>query len=492
MTGSRRRLFLLGPLALALAVVVGVARGRAPADRFDHWRHRELFPSCQSCHAGAASAGAPLWPDSAGCAACHDGKVERRVDWRPPSVLPATNLRFTHPTHAAAVARRRGADSALACAACHTEAGEPRMQVRLAVPRRCLDCHGVRAAHLEAPDTACATCHLPLPQATRLAAADVARFPTPPSHRAAEFALGGHGRAARAGPGAVAASCATCHAQNFCLTCHVNALEVPAIQALASDPRATAIKAELRAPPSHARPDFQQSHGGLALARPATCAACHTQQSCLTCHTSLPDAARGLATAGAGRGAGAVVTRRRPPSHGQDFTEAHARVASARSATCATCHVQDFCLSCHRPDPASAPAGYHPAGFLARHPAAAYNRQTDCSDCHNTRAFCTQCHAQAGLAARGPLRSGYHDAQPFFLVGHGKAARQNLESCASCHAERDCLTCHSALSGRHFNPHGPGFDADRLRRKNSQMCTVCHGAAIPRTGGEAAAPDAAE
>jgi hypothetical protein len=49
----------------------------------------------------------------------------------------------------------------------------------------------------------------------------------------------------------------------------------------------------------------------------------------------------------------------------------------------------------------------------------------------------------------------------------------------SCHAERDCLTCHSALGGRRFNPHGPGFDPERLRRRNPQMCSACHGAAIP-------------
>ncbi len=39
--------------------------------------------------------------------------------------------------------------------------------------------------------------------------------------------------------------------------------------------------------------------------------------------------------------------------------------------------------------------------------------------------------------------------------------------------------CNGPLGGRRFDPHGPGFDAERLRRKNPQMCTVCHGAAIP-------------
>ncbi len=104
-----------------------------------------------------------------------------------------------------------------------------------------------------------------------------------------------------------------------------------------------------------------------------------------------------------------------------------------------------------------------------------------CSDCHNVGSFCAKCHAAAGLVSSGPLGAGYHDASPFFTAGHGQAARQSLETCTGCHVERDCLRCHSAVGGRRFNPHGPGFDAARMRRKNPEMCTACHGAAIPGT-----------
>jgi hypothetical protein len=61
---------------------------------------------------------------------------------------------------------------------------------------------------------------------------------------------------------------------------------------------------------------------------------------------------------------------------------------------------------------------------------------------------------------------------------HGTAARQNIETCVACHSERDCLACHSSQSGRRFNPHGPGFDAERMKRKNPQTCAACHGNAI--------------
>lgn len=342
------------------------------------------------------------------------------------------------------------------------------MEVRRTDARQCLTCHGIRAGHLSAPDTACATCHLTLPQATRLPAARVARFPAPPSHKEAGFA----------GHHPVSETCATCHARDFCTTCHVDAPEVQAIQALATDPRSLAITAKLEAPADHAAPGFLSQHGKEARRTTGTCATCHTRESCLACHVAQPAVATELFASGPGRGQGATVARRRPPSHGDDFTDRHAPLASASSRSCSACHARADCLDCHRENAASGP-GYHPVGFLARHPASAYARETSCAECHNTGAFCADCHKQSGLAAQGALRGGFHDAKQGFLLAHGPAARQSLESCVSCHAERDCLTCHSAIGGRRFNPHGPGFDADRMRRHNSQVCTVCHGSALP-------------
>ena len=92
----------------------------------------------------------------------------------------------------------------------------------------------------------------------------------------------------------------------------------------------------------------------------------------------------------------------------------------------------------------------------------AYARQTTCADCHNAQQFCLSCHAQAGLSASRTLgSSSFHDGRAAFIVGHGQAARQSLESCVSCHVERDCMACHSSVGrGFRFNPHGPGFDAE--------------------------------
>jgi hypothetical protein len=149
--------------------------------------------------------------------------------------------------------------------------------------------------------------------------------------------------------------------------------------------------------------------------------------------------------------------------------------------SCTSCHVRDYCLTCHLPDPGRR-GGYHPASYLTRHPADAYTRAASCTECHNTGEFCQSCHNQSGVTARRTLlgSGGYHDGNRQFFVGHGQAARQSLESCVSCHIERDCLTCHSVVRGRGFSPHGPGFDSERMLRKNPQLCIACHGTAIPR------------
>ncbi len=474
--------YVLSSLTLTLALTAAPLAAQKP-DRFDHPEHAKVFPTCTACHAGATDGGMALLPTGKGCVACHDGTIERRVNWTAPAP-EGSNLRFTHTEHRLEVAEKAGRDSTVACQACHAPAGSAWMTVQPAVVEQCLSCHGVRTTHLAAPDTACATCHLTLAQATTLTSAEVKSFPAPPSHDAPGFmGAGGHGAQAKLGTGPttyqVAPSCATCHAQDFCITCHVNAPETPTIQALAPDPRSLAIPVTLTAPATHQQANFVTTHGKPAQKNTAACQTCHTQESCVACHIAPPKPVTTLYASGPGRGEGAVVVRSRPASHMADFSAIHSPVANSNPQSCQGCHARPQCLDCHRGTPERTPQ-YHPQTFLERHPAAAYSRETNCSDCHNPGAFCQNCHAQAGLGSpKGPLAAGYHDAYKGFLLNHGQAARQSLETCTSCHVEKDCLNCHSALYGRGFNPHGPGFDADQLREKNPQMCTVCHGSRVP-------------
>jgi len=479
----RRAALAVSAVLLAFAAAE-LLQARLARDRFDHLVHRALFPSCTSCHTGIASADGPgdagVWPSAASCAACHDGTVEARVDWEPPPA-PRTNLRFAHPTHVRAVAGER-TDSVVLCQACHAEANDDRMAVKLAVAGNCIDCHRLGAAHLDVPDAECTTCHVPLAQAVRLTADDIAAFPRPSSHDRDDFVEAGHARLAKVGPDPVGASCATCHARNFCAECHVNAPEIAAIRALAVDSRVIG-RDSITPPKSHLQRDFIEAHGDLAADGARRCVTCHTQESCLVCHVGTPRVAQALTVASPARSRGAVTRRSRPASHGADFSATHAAPASASPQTCAACHARPQCLDCHVPNPTDGSPGYHRAGFLATHPVQAYQRTASCSDCHNPAQFCSSCHASAGLASvEVPLDAGYHDAKRFFVAGHGQAARQSLESCVSCHTENDCMSCHatSTQGGRNLSPHGPGFDADRLRRRNPQVCTACHGAAIPQ------------
>lgn len=482
-------------LSFALMLVgVGVWSSNPPAQAapFDHAKHTPLFPgSCTTCHLGAADSSAAFWPDVVSCATCHDGVVQPRIQWSPPAsgarALP--NLRFTHSRHATVTADSVG------CVQCHALTDSGRAVFRRLVGQ-CIGCHLPGDEHLSLANEQCATCHLPLAQAPGLSREAVSHFSVPEWHQTTGFGLKGHGELAerRGADGArtVAASCATCHARDFCASCHVNAPEIPAIRALGRDERSLVHNFKFAAPPSHGGKGFLAAHGREAKRSAASCAVCHSQPSCTTCHvgTPLPRPVAAMHQPGAGRARGAILERRPPASHVARFREGHGREASSTPRTCATCHLPADCFSCHRPnaaEPASAGGGgsggddYHPTGFLSRHPSAAYARQTTCSDCHNAQQFCVSCHAQAGLSATRSLgSSSFHDGRAAFIVGHGQAARQALESCVSCHVERDCTACHSSVGrGFRFNPHGPGFDPVRLRRRNPEMCIACHGLAIP-------------
>lgn len=488
MSSSRRPGFAFVIALLAAgAIFAAPLAGWQAQDRFPHEKHARVFPLCITCHAGVVNQGQSVWPDPDRCAACHDGVIKPKVTWQPRPSRPRGNLRFTHQAHGRAVTLKNAADSALInnCAACHNRAGTQRMAVRHAVVDRCLSCHGLKDAHVDVPSEACATCHVRLTDAPGLTREEIARFPRPSSHDAPDFRAGGHGKlarlAGRPGQQGIAASCATCHSRNLCLACHVNAAESPVITALALDDRTPTYAGTQPIPASHASSAFLRTHGRDAGRGAANCATCHARESCMTCHVGVPPrVVASLPAAGPGRAAGAQLTRNPPSSHTADFRERHGPLASARPQTCENCHTRSSCLECHRPE-GGPQSRYHPQNFLTRHPSSAYSREANCSDCHNPAQFCQSCHQQAGLVAVGRIGTkGYHDAFRGFSLGHGQAARQNLESCASCHAERDCTACHSAVGGGfRFNPHGPGFNAARMRSKNPSVCIACHGQAIP-------------
>jgi hypothetical protein len=484
---------ILGVLAALMTFAMPAGgQGRGQESGFPHSRHDRLFPLCESCHAGIPS-GDPssAMPAESVCRECHNGTDERAVSWRRPE-RGAGLLRFSHPSHAAEVD-----SSGRACVACHGTGGRRRMDVGRARPETCQGCHTHQATSHLAEDNRCAVCHVPLATATGLSVQRVAALPRPASHERDGFTLA-H---APASPLA-SASCSVCHARESCARCHVNASSQPLIAALGRDARVASVVGGRApfypVPPDHGRDAFATEHGVAARATVARCATCHARSSCTTCHvgSGAGDVLARFPLAQPGDAAGVRLmlapgspTLRPPPRprtahadpripaaprvvrvHAGDFRTAHGAQAAAGRLTCEGCHEQRFCSDCHAGENRRL---FHPANFAQRHAADSYGRETECSSCHNAELFCRSCHAQSGLASRGRLDVAFHNAQPLWLLQHGRAARQGLQGCTTCHVQRDCLTCHSTV-GWGVNPHGPGFQSGRLANRNATQCLMCH------------------
>lgn len=496
----------MAALALAPALGLGLAygvRSLAPEDEFDHPAHAGLFVACASCHRGIAEGDEePAYTVApADCARCHDGERAERVAWTAPGPR-ASNLDFSHPEHATAV--EGAGDEALACDACHGTGGSRLLDVGPAPPERCLACHAHDAPeHLAAAE--CEACHVPLSSADRLPPGVVADFPRPPDHGEPTYIVD-HGEGLDVEAGEIA-SCAICHARESCSRCHLDADRRPSIGALESDPRVADLvrgrEGSWPEPPDHDDPDFWLEHGDRGV---ASCAACHAASSCTTCHR---DVGAGwlaeLPRPEPGEPSGVSLEGVRPPGHTTGFATDHGAAAGARLPSCESCHAPAECADCHTrsaatpsarelgieeplsgvPDlirasesgggPAARP-GYHIENFVLRHGAEAFAVQSTCSDCHSTEAFCRDCHARSGVGVggAGSAVGAYHDTQGSWLLGHGAAARRGLEACASCHQQTSCLRCHSARVGLRVNPHGPGFDPDRLAARSTMSCAICH------------------
>lgn len=468
MSGGRRMSPVVGGilvLAIAAATAVAVAGVRRPQERFPHREHAGLFPYCTGCHAGVPSGDrSAVYPPAELCSRCHDGRDLERVEWTPSYEEAPDNLRFTHPDHLEAT---RG-DSTPGCRDCHSPAGAPRMEVSAAEPARCLSCHAHEAEeHLA--DARCVTCHRPLAE-TRFSLAAIRGLPSPPSHDRRGFVEEVHGELAEES----VETCATCHTRERCASCHVNAEALGPVTSLAVAPEGMELPTVTPAyptPQSHLAPDWLESHGEMAS--PESCSTCHTRQGCASCHAepapravgALPDRERVAAP-------GVRTTRREPSSHESPFfpTE-HGVLAATEPGSCTTCHTEARCTGCHTDERQNE---YHPADFMARHSTDAYNSQLECANCHDLTVFCQECHGQLGMGSSGRLGPGFHDGQPQWLFRHGQPARQSLESCASCHTQRDCLQCHSVTGSFKVSPHGPGFDPEQYASKNRAICFACH------------------
>ncbi|MEZ4359603.1 MAG: hypothetical protein R3B48_05435 [Kofleriaceae bacterium] len=225
----------------------------------------------------------------------------------------------------------------------------------------------------------------------------------------------------------------------------------------------------------------------------AECLTCHQpgtpRGSCEVCHLTSATGTLQLDVGQTSRGAPA---RLRPTSdlfgdsHRPGFSTDHRAAATRADRTCAACHEESYCAACHAG--AIRPLEFHPPEYLALHATEARRAASECSTCHRYQSFCVGCHERVGIGARAagewtPTSTRFHPEGWVSLgVGenrHGRAARQNLTACVSCHREDDCRPCHSADgAGLRVSPHPPGWagsaQCEALDRGNRRMCLRCH------------------
>lgn len=371
----------VGEIPATAPVTHGPMRGGSPVYpeqdiplRFNHGQHLGLGLACARCHTkiGESDKVADFnFPTGAVCDSCHGpqhprpateparcGQCHTRLsEGRVTATLraPKANLQFSHKNHLAAGAN---------CQSCHGDMSKVRMATVLQLPSEasCLTCHDGRKA-----SSRCATCH-PADTNGKLATRSFsdrvmpALVPRGKSSWGAAHDLAfveDHRGIAKANP----SLCAQCHNETFCTDCHAGAVRPMRIHAA----------------------DYMTTHALDARANTQDCQSCHRMQTdCLACHQRLgmgdgPDAKFGVGSSLRFH----PIGWEGPP----DSPQSHAFAAQRNIATCASCHTEDSCLACHATTSAAMPGlnvSPHGPGFAAsmRCSALAARNHRVCLKCH--------------------------------------------------------------------------------------------------------------
>ncbi len=174
--------------------------------------------------------------------------------------------------------------------------------------------------------------------------------------------------------------------------------------------------------------------------------------------------------------------------HDAGWMRGHGPAASRQQVVCNQCHTESTCNDCHdlkqtltlekRLPERIDKELVHRGDFLSRHSIEAASQPAKCLSCHTT-STCDGCHVERGVSAN---RVGSVNPHPLGWVGpdtdsanfHGRAARRDILSCASCHDRgpaTNCIRCHK-VGGGAGNPHPAGWSSSRT--PGSAMCRYCH------------------
>lgn len=176
-------------------------------------------------------------------------------------------------------------------------------------------------------------------------------------------------------------------------------------------------------------------------------------------------------------------------AHGPGWDRKHGAAAMATTVQCSACHTAESCDDCHDTSQALSIERrqatrvdgdfVHPADFLTRHSMEAASEPARCLSCHRTET-CDSCHVARGVSAGrvgavNPHPPGWMGPDSLDPRHHGRAARRDILSCASCHDQgpsTNCIDCHK-VGGTGGNPHPGGWQSSRT--PSSVMCSYCHG-----------------
>jgi hypothetical protein len=268
--GLRPLLLLL--LSLAVAACAGVLGWKKPRDDqrpFAHRRHASAGVNCLQCHERVVEAGedGPLHlPTTSKCVSCHAQPHDARpcldchgnAGTRERAVAARVHLRFAHARH---LPKLNGQ-----CVPCHMAAGLPDDAERRPPMAQCFSCHA-HQGQWAASD--CNGCHVDLPSENVQPATHVVH--------AGDF-LREHGVRAAASKDL----CATCHAQSSCDGCH--GTTVPALPWRLNTEKLGLARL-------HAG-NFLSRHPDESRAQPGLCQSCHAENFCLSCHLDRKVAAK--------------------------------------------------------------------------------------------------------------------------------------------------------------------------------------------------------
>ena len=219
------------------------------------------------------------------------------------------------------------------------------------------------------------------------------------------------------------------------------------------------------------------SEGDTHLLPPmATCFRCHDHdaardaRTCDACHRGLDNT---------------TMLPQSHLAHDGDWMREHGTKAASSGDSCQSCHRESFCAECHAKTAVVIPAtahfenpftpSVHRAGFEARHALEARSDPGACTTCHQPER-CIACHTANGVAGtnqRSPHPSGWVGLSVNDNA-HGRAARRDPASCASCHdgaGQALCVSCHK-VGGVGGSPHPAGWSS-RVPLA-SLPCRLCH------------------